>query len=124
MRPDVLSAEQRLRSASANIAVARTAFFPTISLTGSGGFTSSDLDDLFDSDSLTWSFGPSVSLPIFDAGARKADLALARAVEEEAVANYDLTIQNAFRDVSNSLAGRRWLAELVDARLRLSLIHI
>ncbi len=118
VRPDVLSAEQRLRSASANIAVARTAFFPTISLTGSGGFTSSDLDDLFDSDSLTWSFGPSVSLPIFDAGARKADLALARAVEEEAVANYDLTIQNAFRDVSNSLAGRRWLAELVDARLR------
>ena len=117
-RPDIISAEQRLRSASANIAVARTAFFPTISLTGSGGFTSSELGDLFDTDSLTWSFGPSVSLPIFDAGARKADLALARAVEDEAIANYDLAIQNAFRDVSNSLAGRRWLAELVDARLR------
>ncbi len=118
VRPDIISAEQSLRSASANIAVARTAFFPTISLTGSGGVTSSELGDLFDTDSLTWRFGPSISLPIFDAGARKADLALARAVEEEAVATYDLTIQNAFRDVSNSLAGRRWLAELVDARLR------
>lgn len=118
VRPDIVSAEQRLRSASANIAVARAAFFPTITLTGSGGFTSSELSDLFSTDSLTWRFGPSISLPIFDSGARKADLALARATEEEAVANYDKTIQNAFRDVSDALAGRRWLSELVNARLR------
>lgn len=118
VRPDVIAAEQRLRSASANIAVARAAFFPTISLTGSGGFTSSELGDLFSTDSLTWRFGPSISLPIFDAGARKADLALAQATEEEALANYDRTIQTAFREVSDSLAGRLWLAELVDARLR------
>jgi len=118
VRPDIISAEQSLRSASANIAVARAAFFPIITLTGSGGFTSGELTDLFDTDSLTWRFGPSISLPIFDAGARKADLALARATEDEAIANYDKAIQTAFRDISDSLAGRRWLSELVSARLR------
>jgi multidrug efflux system outer membrane protein len=114
-RPDIVAAEERLRGARANIGAARAAFFPTISLTGSGGFTSSALDRLFDGGSKTWSFGPSISLPIFDWGAREADLGLAKARAVEAVANYDSTVQNAFREVSDGLAGRRWLADQVTA---------
>jgi multidrug efflux system outer membrane protein len=118
VRPDIVAAEQRLRSAGANIAVARAAFFPTITLTGGTGFSSSDLGNLFSEDGLTWRFGPSISLPIFDGGAREADLDLAKALEMESVAIYDKTVQIAFREVSDALAGRRWLAELVDARMR------
>lgn len=112
-RPDIVAAEERLRGARANIGAARAAFFPTISLTGSAGFTSSALSNLFDSGSSTWTFGPSISLPIFDWGAHEADLGLARAQEVEAVANYDITVQTAFREVSDALAGRRWLADQV-----------
>lgn len=114
-RPDIVAAEERLRGARANIGAARAAFFPTISLTGSAGFTSTALDNLFDSGSSTWTFGPSISLPIFDWGAREADLGLARALEIEAVADYDMTVQTAFREVSDALAGRRWLAGQVAA---------
>lgn len=98
--------------------MARAAFFPTITLTGGTGFSSSDLGNLFSEDGLTWRFGPSISLPIFDGGAREADLDLAKALEMESVAIYDKTVQIAFREVSDALAGRRWLAELVDARMR------
>ncbi|WP_321323823.1 efflux transporter outer membrane subunit [uncultured Parasphingorhabdus sp.] len=112
-RPDIVAAEQNLSSARANVGAARAAFFPSISLTGSGGLTSDSLDNLFDGDNLAWSFGPSISLPIFDWGAREADLGLARALETEAVANYEKTVQTAFREVSDALAGRRWLGEQV-----------
>jgi outer membrane protein, multidrug efflux system len=117
-RPDIVAAEQSLSAARANIGAARAAFFPRISLTGSGGLTSGSLDDLFSEDSFTWSFGPSISLPIFDWGARDADLGLARALETEAVATYDKTVQTAFREVSDALAGRRWLGEQVDTARR------
>lgn len=111
VRPDIIAAEEQLRAARANIGAARAAFFPTISLTGSAGLSSNSLDGLFSSDGLGWSFGPSISLPIFDWGAREADLDLAKALEVEQVANYDRTVQNAFREVSDALAGRRYLAE-------------
>lgn len=114
VRPDILAAEESLRAARANIGAARAAFFPSISLTGSAGFASDSLDGLFDDDGLIWSFGPSINLPIFDWGAREAQVDLARALEVEEVANYDLTVQNAFREVSDALAGRRWLAEQVE----------
>ncbi len=112
-RPDIVAAEQDLRAARANIGAARAAFFPTISLTGSVGSTSQSLDGLFNGDGLSWNFGPSISLPIFDWGAREGDLDFARALEVEQVANYDRTVQTAFREVSDSLAGRRWLTEQV-----------
>ncbi|WP_144097756.1 efflux transporter outer membrane subunit [Croceicoccus sediminis] len=112
-RPDIVAAEEQLRVARANIGAARAAFFPTISLTGRAGFGSSDLGDLFSSDNLGWSFGPSISLPIFDFGAREANLDFARALEVEEVANYDLAVQNAFREVADALAARRYLAEQV-----------
>ena len=114
VRPDIIAAEESLRAARANIGAARAAFFPSISLTGSAGLTSSALDDLFSGDGFTWSFGPSISLPIFDWGGREAQLDLAEALEVEEVASYDLTVQNAFREVSDALAGRRWLAEQVE----------
>src|SRR3546814_20676944 len=73
-RPDVLAAEERLRAARANAGAARAAFFPTISLTGSLGFASTALDNLFSEDGLSWSFGPSISLPIFAWGGRQGNL--------------------------------------------------
>src|SRR3546814_505471 len=85
-RPDVLAAEERLRAARANVGAARAAFFPTISLTGSLGFASTALDNLFSEDGLSWSFGPSISLPIFDWGGRQGNLTVAEARENIAVA--------------------------------------
>ncbi len=114
VRPDIIAAEEQLRAARANIGAARAAFFPTISLTGNAGFSSNSLDGLFSSDGFGWSFGPSISLPIFDWGGREADLDLAKALEVEQVANYDKTVQTAFREVSDALAGRRYLAEQVE----------
>ena len=115
VRPDIQAAEEQLRAARANIGAARAAFFPTISLTGNAGLASSDLGGLFGSDGFSWSFGPSVTLPIFDWGAREASLDLAEAREVEQVAIYEKTVQTAFREVSDGLAGRRWLAEQVAA---------
>lgn len=111
VRPDIIAAEERLRGARANIGAARAAFFPTISLTGNAGLTSDSLDGLFSDDGFGWTFGPSISLPIFDWGEREANLDLARALEVEQVANYDRTVQTAFREVADALAGRRYLAE-------------
>ncbi|KHL25008.1 RND transporter [Croceibacterium mercuriale] len=112
-RPDIIQAEEELRAARANIGAARAAFFPSISLTGSFGFSSVELDNLFTGSNQAWSFGPSINLPIFDWGAREGQLDFARAREVEEVAQYDLAVQNAFREVSDALAGRRWLAEQV-----------
>lgn len=113
VRPDIIAAEEQLRAARANIGAARAAFFPSISLTGSAGLSSTSLSGLFGTDGLGWSFGPSISLPIFDAGARRADLDLAEALAVEEVANYDRAVQTAFREVADALAGRRYLAEQV-----------
>ena len=117
-RPDILAAEERLRAARANIGAARAAFFPSISLTGSVGFGSTELDSLVGSDGLSWSFGPSISLPIFDWGRRKGNLSVAEAREDIAVATYERTVQGAFQEVSDTLAGRRYLAEQVEAQRR------
>ena len=116
VRPDIVAAEEQLRAARANIGAARAAFFPSISLTGAAGFASDDLGGLFGSDGFTWSFGPQISLPIFDWGQREANLDLAEAREVEQVALYEKAVQVAFREVSDALAGRRWLAEQVVAQ--------
>lgn len=120
-RPDVLAAEHRLKAANANIGAARAAFFPRIVLTGSFGSASSELDGLFGAGSKTWSFLPSLSLPIFDAGRNQANLALAEARRNIAVADYEQTIQSAFREVADALADRRWLARQVEVQ-RASLV--
>lgn len=112
-RPDIVAAEHQLRAAHANIGAARAAFFPRITLTGSAGTASAGLDGLFDSGSRAWSFMPSLSLPIFDAGRNRANLDLAEVRRDLAVTNYEKTVQAAFRDVSDALSARHWLTEQV-----------
>lgn len=113
-RPDIIAAEERLRAARANVGVARAAFFPRISLTGSAGYASAELDGLVSGDNRIWSIGPSISLPIFDFGGRRANLTVAEARENIAVAEYERAVQTAFREVADALAGRRYLAEQLE----------
>jgi multidrug efflux system outer membrane protein len=117
-RPDVLAAEERLRGAEASIGAARAAFFPSISLTGALGFASTALNDLVGNDGLTWSYGPSLLAPIFNRGRLRGNVTVARAQGQIAVADYERTIQVAFQEVSNALAGRRHLADQVAAQER------
>ena len=118
VRPDVIAAEERLRAARANIGAARAAFFPSISLTARSGYSSTELDDLFSEDGSTWSFGPTLTVPLFDFGRRRGNVTIAEAREHVAVAEYELAIQTAFREVADGLAGRRYLAEQVAAQER------
>ncbi|KVD89621.1 RND transporter [Burkholderia sp. ABCPW 14] len=112
-RPDVVAAEYQLRAAHANIGAARAAFFPRIALTSSIGSGSTELHNLFASGTSAWNFIPNLSMPIFDAGRNIGNLKLAKARRDEAVAQYEKTIQSAFRDVADALAARHWLADQV-----------
>ena len=116
VRPDILGAELELRAARANIGVARAAFFPQISLTGSFGYISNELNNLVSRDNRTWSIGPSIYLPLFDFGRNRGNLTVAEARENVAVAEYESAIETAFREVADALAGRRYLAEQVAAQ--------
>ncbi|MGY4831263.1 efflux transporter outer membrane subunit [Sphaerotilaceae bacterium SBD11-9] len=116
-RPDVRSAEQQLIAANANIGAARANFFPRISLTGSAGTVSNELSGLFKSGSFGWSFAPQVALPIFDSGRNFATLDAAKVNREIAVAQYEKSIQTAFREVSDALAGRATLTEQTRAQV-------
>lgn len=115
-RPDIRAAEHSLRAAQANIAAARAAFFPTITLTGAAGTASTELQGLFRGSNRAWSFFPTISAPIFDAGRLQSNLDLAQARRDIAVANYERTIQQAFREVSDALAARHWLAQQLALR--------
>ena len=117
-RPDILAAEERLRAARANIGAARAAFFPTITLTGSYGYVSTDLGNLVGDSGRTWSFGPAIDVPIFDYGRRRGNLAAANARGSIALADYERAIQAGFQEVADALAGRRYLADQVDAQQR------
>ena len=112
-RPDIVAAEHQLKAANANIGAARAAFFPRIALTSSLGTASAELDGLFAAGSLAWIFSPSISLPIFDGGRRHNNLSLAETRRDLAVANYEKTVQVAFRDVSDALSARHWLSQQV-----------
>ncbi|BBF85381.1 RND efflux system, outer membrane lipoprotein CmeC [Aquitalea magnusonii] len=105
-RPDILAAEHDLKAANANIGAARAKFFPSISLTASAGASSSNLSDLFKAGSGTWSFSPSINLPIFNAGSLSANLESAKVARDISVAKYEKAIQTAFSEVSNALAVR------------------
>jgi multidrug efflux system outer membrane protein len=105
-RPDIMQAEATLRGANANIGAARAAFFPTISLTGDLGTASSALAGLFKAGSLAWSFLPSITMPIFEAGRLQANLDVATVQKDINVAQYEKTIQTAFREVADGLAAR------------------
>jgi multidrug efflux system outer membrane protein len=115
-RPDIRAAEQRLKAANANIGAARAAFFPRIGLTAAVGSSSPALHGLFDSGSGSWSFAPQLTLPIFDAGRNSANLTLTEVRKNIAVADYEKTIQTAFREVADALAARDYLGEQVNAQ--------
>ncbi len=115
-RPDVLAAEQRLIAANANIGAARAAFLPRISLTGIFGTASSKLSGLFEGGSTTWNFQPVLSLPLFDAGRNSSNVDLAQARKVIAVADYERTIQAAFREVADLLEARTRLADQLAAQ--------
>ena len=110
-RPDVAAAERALIAANARIGVAKTAFFPSLSLTGSAGFASNDVDRLARSDSRAWSIGPSLYLPIFQGGRNRANLARSEAARDEAAAAYRQQVLVAFREVQDALTATRILAE-------------
>lgn len=115
-RPDILSAEHQLKAAYANIGAARAAFFPRISLTGGAGFMSGDLSDLYKFGARTWNFAPQLILPIFDAGARRANVKVAQVDRDAAIAEYEKAIQTAFREVSDCLSLRTRLMEQQEAQ--------
>jgi multidrug efflux system outer membrane protein len=117
-RPDILQAEALLRSENANIGAARAAFFPTISLTGNLGTASAGLSGLFGAGSLAWSFLPSVTVPIFEGGALRANLDLAALQKDAGVAQYEKVIQTGFREVADGLAGRGTFDDQVAAQER------
>ena len=115
-RPDVISAEHTLKAANADIGAARAAFFPTISLTASAGRSSDQLDGLFGSDNRSWSFSPTISVPIFNAGSLKASLKVSKVERDIAVADYEKAIQTAFSEVADALASRGSLDEQLAAQ--------
>ena len=104
MRPDVMAAEQRLRAAHANIDAARAAFLPKILLTAGVGVASQGLTSLFSG--AAWNFAPTLSMPLFDGGRLAASVDIAEVRKVIAVAEYEKTIQLAFREVSDLLSAR------------------
>ncbi len=124
-RPDIEAAEYRLRAANANIKIARAAFFPSVTLTGSLGSASTELSDLFGHGSLMWAFIPKVTAPIFQAGRLEANLDSTVADRDVALAQYEQAIQTGFREVADAVVSaaalvRQYEAQsaLVDAAIR------
>jgi outer membrane protein, multidrug efflux system len=115
-RPDVLQAEHQLQAANANIGAARAAFFPTISLTASVGTASSELSGLFGAGSGFWTFIPQITVPIFNAGRNRANLDVAEVQKDINIAQYEKTVQIAFREVADALAVKATLDEQLAAQ--------
>lgn len=115
-RPDVRAAEQKLVAANANIGAARAAFLPRIGIGLGAGLASPTLSGLFDAGSGAWSFTPSFAQPLFDSGRNRASLDLAQVRKVIAVADYERTIQQAFREIADLLAARDTLAGQIEAQ--------
>ncbi|MFT3917639.1 MAG: efflux transporter outer membrane subunit [Anaeromyxobacteraceae bacterium] len=115
-RPDVLAAEHALRAANAQIGAARAAFLPTLSLTGSFGTASADLNGLFQPNSEAWTFIPRITLPIFAGGANRANLDVAEVRKSIQVVQYERAIEVAFREVADALTSRGWLDQQLAAQ--------
>ena len=115
-RPDIMAAEHQLKGAHAQIGAARAAFFPSIRLTANAGKISGDLSDLFDGNSGSWLFSPSVNLPIFTAGRLEAELDVAKISKDISVAQYEKAIQTAFREVADALVASETYREQLVAQ--------
>jgi NodT family efflux transporter outer membrane factor (OMF) lipoprotein len=110
-RPDVAAAERQVAESNAQIGVARAAYFPSLTLTGSAGYESTSLSSLFDFPNRFWSVGPSLAQVLFDGGARRAAAAQARALNDSQVATYRQTVLSAFQSVEDNLAALRILSQ-------------
>ncbi|MEO8927016.1 MAG: efflux transporter outer membrane subunit [Caulobacteraceae bacterium] len=119
-RPDIAAAERSAAAANALIGVQVAAYYPNLTLTGQGGFAAGELGQLFNTSSLVWSLGASAAETLFDAGARRAGVAQARAAYDQAVANYRQTVLVAFGQVEDNLAAQRVLAAEQALRLAAS----
>lgn len=117
-RPDVSAAQSSLLAAQQRVGVAKAAWFPSVSLTASGGYASSELSDLFKWSARAWGVGALLSLPIFDGGRREAGIQGARAEMDAALAQYREQILVAFRDVEDQLSSLRLLSEQSEAQSR------
>jgi NodT family efflux transporter outer membrane factor (OMF) lipoprotein len=110
-RPDVAAAERRMAQANARVGVAQAAYFPALSLSGSGGFASSSLSTLISAPSRAWALGAGLGVTLLDFGARGAQVDIARAAYDESVANYRQSVLDAFQEVEDNLAVVHWLGE-------------
>ena len=117
-RPDILQAEQDLIAANARIGVARSQYFPTISLTGYWGAASAALNDLFSGPSHIWSYAVQSSVPIFTAGGIAGLVTSAKAVQQQTLYRYQQVIQNAFREVDDALIDQQKTGERLQAQAR------
>lgn len=118
-RPDILQAEQKLVAANADVGAARAAFFPRLSLTASLGFASPAMSGLFDGDHRTWRFAPQLTLPLFHGGRLRSELRLSEVRKSTAIAEYEIAIQTAFKEVSDGLAGQSTYRRQIDAQARI-----
>jgi multidrug efflux system outer membrane protein len=119
-RPDISEAEHVLIGANADIGAARAAFFPSVTISAAGGQADPRFENLFSGAGAAWSFAPQINLPIFDGGARGARLGVARVDRDIAVAQYERSIQSAFREVADALAERGTIEEQFAARQALA----
>jgi NodT family efflux transporter outer membrane factor (OMF) lipoprotein len=110
-RPDIAANERQVAAANANVGIAETAYYPTLTLSASAGFLSTGLRNLFDFASRTWSAGPTLSETVFDFGRRGAALDSAEASYDATVAAYRQTVLSAFQEVEDDLSNLRYLAE-------------
>jgi multidrug efflux system outer membrane protein len=117
-RPDVAAAQAATLAAQARVGVARTAWFPSVSLTAAGGFASPELGDLFKWSARAWSVGALLALPIFDGGRREAGVLGAQAQLDAAFASYRGRVLTAFREVEDQLSGLRLLQDQAEAQGR------
>ncbi|GAT99973.1 RND transporter [Burkholderia stabilis] len=115
-RPDIAAAERRAASANEQIGVAISAFFPTLTLSATGGFQSSVWSQLFTLPARFWTVGPQLAATLFDAGLRAAQTDAARATYDQDVAAYRLAVLTAFQDVEDNLASQRILAQEIDVQ--------
>jgi NodT family efflux transporter outer membrane factor (OMF) lipoprotein len=109
-RPDIAAAERQVAAANSAVGIAKAAFYPTISLNGTGGLQNTSLA-LFSLPESFWSVGPGISLPLFDAGLNRAKLRASRAALDESTARYKATVLSAFREVEDNLSRLHWLEE-------------
>jgi outer membrane protein, multidrug efflux system len=115
-RPDISTAERQMAFQNAQVGIARTAFYPHITLSGSGGWQSTDITQLLNAPSLFWSLGADALEPILQGGRNRANLAAARAAYDQAVANYRQSVLTAFQEVEDGISNLSTLSQALSTQ--------